>query len=260
MLFALQFVCLILAISIRTYETCDIVGASACPHKPEADLKDENFNEYCTKYKDHIECVYKKYKGCDRKEKYVEAMDSMVRGLRKKAKEIIELCEIEVDIPLTTAKPKVDVVGNVAGRNHNLLTSQKVQTTILPCKINTIPHDCQSILPNAQFNTAWNGVLKQKWCTKATSYHSCIKNRLHDCIGVHYTDSLNYYDKILKYIYSQSNINCPGGLDGCIGNPSDIRCKMGVKYTETNRSANLSVLSSVFYFLICLMNVYAFLF
>lgn len=67
---------------------CDVIGATYCIHKPEKDLKEENFEEYCEKYKEHLECVYSKYKGCDKKEKYVEAMESMIKGLRKKAKQV----------------------------------------------------------------------------------------------------------------------------------------------------------------------------
>ena len=52
-------------------------------------------------------------------------------------------------------------------------------------------------------------------------------------------ESLSYYDKIEKYIHSQSNVNCPGGLEGCAANPNDVRCKLGVKYGEVNSGANI---------------------
>jgi hypothetical protein len=39
-------------------ESCDIVGASACPHRPEKDLKQDDFDEYCEMYKLNLECVY----------------------------------------------------------------------------------------------------------------------------------------------------------------------------------------------------------
>lgn len=67
---------------------CDVIGATYCIHKPDKDMKEENIEEYCNKYKEHLECVYSKYKGCDKKEKYVEAMESMIKGLRKKAKQV----------------------------------------------------------------------------------------------------------------------------------------------------------------------------
>jgi flavorubredoxin len=72
-------------------ESCDVVGATYCIHKPDKDLKDENIEEYCDKYKEHLECVYSKYKGCDKREKYVDAMESMIKGLRKKANQVRKL-------------------------------------------------------------------------------------------------------------------------------------------------------------------------
>lgn len=58
-----------------------------------------------------------------------------------------------------------------------------------------------------------------------------------NCYGSQYTDSLGYYEKIQKYIHSQANINCPGGLEGCLANPNDVRCKMGVKFGETSKGS-----------------------
>lgn len=84
----LLFVCLVLLLLPRVVMPCDVMGATYCIHKPAKDLKEENFEEYCDKYKEHLECVFSKYKGCDKKEKYVEAMESMIKGLRKKAKQV----------------------------------------------------------------------------------------------------------------------------------------------------------------------------
>lgn len=74
---------------VPVVQACDVMGATYCIHKPEKDLKEENLEEYCDKYKEHLECTYSKYKGCDKKEKYETAMESMIRGLRKKAKQVI---------------------------------------------------------------------------------------------------------------------------------------------------------------------------
>lgn len=244
--FSKSFAFLLLVImclsQIQLTWSCDIVGASACPHKPDNDLKEENFEEYCNKYKQNLECVYKKYKGCDRKEKYVEAMESMVKGLRKKAKQIEKLCEIDIDVPDEVVKAvnsSQDVrtngqSGGGGGGGGKKGENSKPASTGPPCKISSISPDCTPILTNVQFNPAWNGVMKQKWCNSATAYYNCIKSRLHNCVGVQYMESLSYYEKIEKYIHSQSNINCPGGLEGCVANPNDVRCKMGVKYGETN--------------------------
>lgn len=83
-LLSLMFVFMV----VPRVEPCDVIGATYCIHKPDKDLKEENLEEYCEKYKEHLECVYSKYKGCDKKEKYVEAMESMIKGLRKKAKQV----------------------------------------------------------------------------------------------------------------------------------------------------------------------------
>lgn len=77
---------------------------------------------------------------------------------------------------------------------------------------------------------------KQKWCNSAGSYYNCLKSKINNCFGNQYADSVSYYEKIQKYVHSQANINCPGGIEGCIANPNDVRCKMGVKYGEANSS------------------------
>ncbi|CAF0896963.1 unnamed protein product [Brachionus calyciflorus] len=235
-------------------EACDIVGASACPHKPDNDLKEENFDEYCNKYKSNIECIYKKYKGCDKREKYVEAMESMIKGLKKKAKQISEDCEIEIE--LVDEKPKDEKKGGKKGKakdkshdkkeeakqsktteaSDDYEEEEKVTTTTgVPCRINLISTECHNLLQNVQFNPNWSGVLKQKWCNSAGPYHGCLKSHMINCNGAIYQESVSYYEKIQKYIHSTSNVNCPGGLEGCGVNANDVRCKMGVKYGETNK-------------------------
>jgi hypothetical protein len=235
---------------MKSSQACDVVGATACPHKPETDLKDENLELYCSKYKDHLECVYKKYKGCDRKEKYVEAMESMVRGLRKRARQMEKVCEIDIAIPEEEeeAEEEQKKSGGGGGKGNkskgkqqdirsNGYTTLKQAATQSPCKISQIATSCQLILANIHFNAGWNGVLKQRWCNSATSYHSCLKSSLVNCHGNQYAESIRYYESMLNYIHSQANINCPGGLEGCMINLNDVRCKMGVKFGETNAAA-----------------------
>lgn len=62
--------------------------------------------------------------------------------------------------------------------------------------------------------------------------------RMVNCFGSQFAESMAYYEKIQKYVHSQANINCPGGLEGCVANPNDVRCKMGVKYGETSGTAS----------------------
>lgn len=253
-----KYFLLITLLSINYSFACDIVGASACTHKPENDLKEENFEKYCSTYKEHIECVYGKYKGCDKKEKYASAMESMVKGLKKKAKQIIELCDIEINLPDVTKKPKPteptddydeeeapeeeeeeETNPKKKKKRKKLRRTTTRKSTGPPCKISTIPIDCHPLLTNIQFVATWNGIQKQKWCNQATSYYFCIKARMANCIGVQYMESLSYYEKVEKYIHSQSNLNCPGGVEGCAANPNDIRCKLGVRYGETNSSSKI---------------------
>ena len=86
----------------------------------------------------------------------------MVRGLRKRAKKIESLCELELDIPEEAPKKKKDSAKD--SPRHNGQTTSKIPIiTGPPCKINTIATDCTRILTNVQFNPQWNGVAKQQW-------------------------------------------------------------------------------------------------
>lgn len=127
-----------------------------------------------------------------------------------------------------------DVRQGAGGNAGQLTRPTKPTTTTIPCKISQISADCHSILTNIQFSPTWNGVQKTKWCNSAGAYFTCLKVRLVNCYGVQFAESVAYYEKIQKYIHSQANVNCPGGLEGCVANPNDVRCKMGVKYGETN--------------------------
>ncbi len=60
---------------------CDIIGATGCPHKPESALKNEDFIDYCTQYRSHLQCVFEMYEGCDKGGKHANAMKSMIKGI-----------------------------------------------------------------------------------------------------------------------------------------------------------------------------------
>ena len=68
-------------ILIDKSSACDIIGATGCPHKPENSLKNEDFIDYCTQYRAHLQCVFEKYKGCDQGGKHANAMRSMIKGI-----------------------------------------------------------------------------------------------------------------------------------------------------------------------------------
>jgi hypothetical protein len=173
-------------------------------------------------------------------------MISMIKGLRKRARQIEKLCDYTIDIPEDEPKTKNNSqdVRRKSSSGGDGNKSQPKTTTPSPCKINTISTDCYPILTNVQFNPNWNGVQKQKWCNSAASYYNCIKVRTTDCLGIQYLESVTYYQKIQKYIHTQSNLNCPGGLEGCIINANDVRCKMGVKYGEVNGAKSFSTINN----------------
>ncbi|RMZ96915.1 hypothetical protein BpHYR1_044667 [Brachionus plicatilis] len=240
------FVFVLLA-CFKSSNTCDIVGASACPHKPDNDLKEENFDDYCNKYKLNIECIYEKYQGCEKNDKYADAMESMKRGLKKKAKQLSEDCDIEIELVDEKSKPDKKKKGKDKSHGKKAKTTEpadneyeyedeETTTTGVPCRINSISSRCHNLMQNVQFNPNWSGVIKQKWCNSAGPYYTCLKKHMINCHAAIYQESVSYYEKIQKYIHSTSNINCPGGLEGCSVNSNDVRCKMGVKYGETNDS------------------------
>ena len=272
----LRFVRVVLLLLVFCSERstpCDVIGATGCQHKPDAELKNESLESYCATYKTHLECVYAKYKGCDKRPKYADAMESMMRGLRRKAAEVEEACEdVEIAIPSEedelaaaeaaeeAAAAKKNKKGGKNNKNNkssgnylrrNGLTRETTTTsTQLPCRIGSIASDCHLILSNVQFNpSAWSGVVKQRWCNSAGPYHACIRTRLHNCVPGKsaFIESLGYYEKIQQYVQTQANIYCPGGLEGCAVNAHDVRCKMGVRYNQLESAAVSSVLVDRFF-------------
>jgi len=96
---------LLLCGAVKWSRACDIVSASACPPKPDIELKEKSLAEYCEAYKQNLECVYQKYSGCEEHEMYATAMKSMQRALRIKVKQILQLCiehQLEIDVPIDT--------------------------------------------------------------------------------------------------------------------------------------------------------------
>ena len=68
-------------------------------------------------------------------------------------------------------------------------------------------------------------------------------------------ESMTYYEKIQNYVFTQSNKNCAGGIEGCIKNPNDVRCKTGVKLGEMRNGSHsfyASYLIVAFNFLLAL--------
>ncbi len=105
-------------------------------------------------------------------------MESMIKGLKKKAKQLSEDCENEIE--LVEDKPKEEKNGGKKGKGkdkdkaHTETQTKATEvddyededrvttTTGVPCRINTISSECHALMQNVQFNPNWSGVLKQK--------------------------------------------------------------------------------------------------
>ena len=69
-----------MAITISTISACDVMGARACGRKPEKEDRETDPIKYCVASRVYFECVHKKYRGCENKEKYETAMESIMKG------------------------------------------------------------------------------------------------------------------------------------------------------------------------------------
>ena len=74
-------------------------------------------------------------------------------------------------------------------------------------------------------------MVRKRWCNSATPYFNCLKARMYHCEGnARYADSFAYYAKVRAYVETESNKHCPGGIQGCIVNAADERCRAGPKF------------------------------
>ena len=73
-------VLLLSSILLSSGDTCDVMGSRACGQKPEKEDRAADAVKYCIASRVYFECVYKKYRGCENKEKYEVAMESMLKG------------------------------------------------------------------------------------------------------------------------------------------------------------------------------------
>jgi hypothetical protein len=78
---------------------------------------------------------------------------------------------------------------------------------------------------NVKFNPSWNTANKRGWCQQTSIYYRCLKSRLDKCSD---QDVLNQFQQREHHLYAQININCPGGVNGCIRHSTDPRCKAGL--------------------------------
>lgn len=118
-------------------------------------------------------------------------------------------------------------------KTDNLALSPQLSTTNDACQFKAINELCQSVAISVKFNPSWNSVNKRSWCQQATSYFRCLKSRLDKCPE---QDVQSQFQQLERYLYSQININCPGGVDGCTRHSTDARCKIGI--TQYNSSSS----------------------
>ena len=67
-------------LSIVKIDACDVMGSRACGQKPEKEDRESDPIKYCVASRVYFECVHKKYRGCENKEKYEMAMESIMKG------------------------------------------------------------------------------------------------------------------------------------------------------------------------------------
>jgi hypothetical protein len=89
-----------------------------------------------------------------------------------------------------------------------------------------------------KFNPSWNSANKRSWCQQSTTYYRCLKSRLDKCLQ---QDIQNHFELRERYLYSQINLYCPGGVYGCPRGSTDPRCKIG-----TSSSSSTSCLPCFF--------------
>jgi hypothetical protein len=247
-------------------DACDVMGSRACGQKPEKEDRESDPIKYCVASRVYFECVHKKYRGCENKEKYEMAMESIMKGkpradvtsrlscrslgIRKRVDDLLGFCSDKIEdykFNIIWESPKqaeaADSVRSGGGGSHSPSLASKngnVASAIAPklgsddtCQVKAINDLCQPLMINVKFNPSWNTVNKRGWCQQATTYFRCLKSRLDKCSQ---QDVQNQFQQLEHYLQSQININCPGGVDGCTRHSTDARCKIGLHQSSSSSS------------------------
>ena len=241
------------------------MGSRACGQKPEKEDRESDPIKYCIASRVYFECVHKKYRGCENKEKYETAMESIMKGkssliiflknvpkfffegIRKRVDDLMAFCSDKIEdykFNIVWESPKqpetADSVrsggSHAAGsalKNAAVSSSHKSAVDEL-CQVKMINDLCQPLMINVKFNPSWSSMNKRAWCQQATGYFRCLKSRLDKCPQ---QEVQNQFQQLEHYLQSQININCPGGIDGCSRHSTDARCKIGL--AQSNSSSNL---------------------
>ncbi|CAF0884564.1 unnamed protein product [Adineta ricciae] len=233
---------------ISTIHACDVMGSRACGQKPEKEDRETDPIKYCTASRVYFECVHKKYRGCENKEKYEMAMESIMKGIRKRVDELLGFCSDKIEdykfnIIWDTPKQPEAADSVRSGGTHNagavakngILGSSPIQTSNANeiCQVKVINDLCQPLMITVRFNPSWNTLNKRSWCQQSTAYFRCLKSRLDKCPQA---EVQNQFQQLEHYLQSQININCPGGVDGCTRHSPDARCKIGPVQSNSTSS------------------------
>ncbi|CAF3663573.1 unnamed protein product [Rotaria sordida] len=245
-----------MVIMILNINACDVMGSRACGRKPEKEDRETDPIKYCVASRVYFECVHKKYRGCENKEKYETAMESIMKGIRKRVDDLLAFCSDKIEdykfnIIWDTPKQPEAADSVRSGGSHTSSGSSKTGIPSLPpvqsfvpndvCQVKAINDLCQPLMITVKFNPSWNTINKRGWCQQATTYFRCLKSRLDKCPQ---QDVQNQFQQLEHYLQSQININCPGGVDGCTRHSPDARCKIGL--LQSNSSLTIFYLSDFF--------------
>lgn len=181
--------------------------------------------------------------------------DLRTLGIRKRVDELLGFCsdkiedynfKINWDPPKPAEAPASARSDGGSKRSGHGSSAVQPSTSDDLCQVKTINDLCQPLMSTSKFNPSWNSFNKRSWCQQSSAYYRCLKSRLDRCPQ---PDVQNQFQPLERYLISQVNINCPGGVNGCTRHATDARCKIGTSQSNARSmafpSASLLTLSVV---------------
>ncbi|CAF1324354.1 unnamed protein product, partial [Rotaria sordida] len=165
-----------MVIMILNINACDVMGSRACGRKPEKEDRETDPIKYCVASRVYFECVHKKYRGCENKEKYETAMESIMKGIRKRVDDLLAFCSDKIEdykfnIIWDTPKQPEAADSVRSGGSHTSSGSSKTGIPSLPpvqsfvpndvCQVKAINDLCQPLIITVKFNPSWNTINKR---------------------------------------------------------------------------------------------------
>ena len=89
----------LLYVLISNINACDVMGSRACGERPTKEDQESDPVKYCVVSRVYFECVHKKYRGCENKEKYdikKQSFKSDIYSLSKSFELILKSCKINI--------------------------------------------------------------------------------------------------------------------------------------------------------------------